>query len=699
MGLIIPRIAINKDTLSNYQLDISGNLYVSGSTLVDGSLSFKNQQITGVATPINSSDAANKYFVTSSLLPYATNASINSAAFIKSSALNPYATNASVGTALLPYATNASINAAGFIGPSGLLPYATNSSINAAGFIKSSALNPYATNASVGTALNKYLPLVGGTLTGQLDIRGSSKNTSADFFFLSSNEEVNTNQLIFTQGANNEWYIQAVEQGIAFRNIHINPYGGNVYINEGLVWNAVNDGPGSGLDADIVDGYHATSFFKQLADPATVNADAYSQTNQFESVYRNNDAYPGQTNFPTSYGQLLQFGNTVSDVQFYATSAQNQLLFRSKWWTQEWTAWNTMWHSGNSNISSVDWNAKNLILSGASPYVDLFSSGWNAHTYIQNGVSLDGNTTGDYLLFMNPASKGFSFEAGTSNRLLITPAGLIGIHKTPSYLLDIEGIAGTDGILARVQGDQYNGAVIDYNRAGVYHWSAGIGGQDVGNGIPVSYFGIAESGVVPRLVIAHTTGNVGIGTTSPFAKITLPSGGSYVGLLGWEAGTDSASHRWWMHTDYAIGGDFSISSEITKQHGPNPQVSRFYIDPIGNVGLGTLNPSDNLHVLNNIRSSNYMYAVNFILSSDASLKDKITPISTEPVNAEYKQFVMKNNPEQIRYGVIAQELQKVNPELVIKGADGMLSVSYIDLLIKEIASLKARVNELENKIR
>jgi hypothetical protein len=95
----------------------------------------------------------------------------------------------------------------------------------------------------------------------------------------------------------------------------------------------------------------------------------------------------------------------------------------------------------------------------------------------------------------------------------------------------------------------------------------------------------------------------------------------------------------------------------------------------------------------------YVYAANFQLTSDRALKKKIKNIPISPIKAKYKQFVMKDNPDQIRYGIIAQDLQKDNPELVSKGADGMLTVSYIDLLIKEIASLKARVEELEKKCK
>ena len=98
-------------------------------------------------------------------------------------------------------------------------------------------------------------------------------------------------------------------------------------------------------------------------------------------------------------------------------------------------------------------------------------------------------------------------------------------------------------------------------------------------------------------------------------------------------------------------------------------------------------------------NTNYLYATNFQLASDVSLKTNIKNIDLEPVDIDYKQFVMKKNPDQIRYGAIAQELQIKNPELVQESEDGMLSITYIDLLVKEVAYLKHEVEQLKSKIK
>jgi hypothetical protein len=97
-------------------------------------------------------------------------------------------------------------------------------------------------------------------------------------------------------------------------------------------------------------------------------------------------------------------------------------------------------------------------------------------------------------------------------------------------------------------------------------------------------------------------------------------------------------------------------------------------------------------------TSGTLTATNFILSSDERLKTNIEPIPISSVNIEYKQFELISDPNQLRYGVIAQELQKECPELIRTDENGTLSVAYIDLLIKEIAYLKNKIAELEKKI-
>jgi hypothetical protein len=115
----------------------------------------------------------------------------------------------------------------------------------------------------------------------------------------------------------------------------------------------------------------------------------------------------------------------------------------------------------------------------------------------------------------------------------------------------------------------------------------------------------------------------------------------------------------------------------------------------GSVGISQTNPSYKLDVTGNGRFTSTVTATNFILSSDERLKENVEKVCDNKVEADWKTFELKTEKGQKRYGVIAQELEKTNPEFVREDSQGFKSVAYIDLLIAKIAELEARLEKLE----
>jgi hypothetical protein len=102
-----------------------------------------------------------------------------------------------------------------------------------------------------------------------------------------------------------------------------------------------------------------------------------------------------------------------------------------------------------------------------------------------------------------------------------------------------------------------------------------------------------------------------------------------------------------------------------------------------------------LNNANDVTTGN-LTATNFILSSDRRLKENISYIKNlHKFDVDFVQFNLKAEPNILRFGVIAQDLEKVAPELVRTDSEGMKSVAYIDLLCVKIAQLEQRVTELE----
>ncbi|MDE5424043.1 tail fiber domain-containing protein [Ancylomarina sp. DW003] len=98
---------------------------------------------------------------------------------------------------------------------------------------------------------------------------------------------------------------------------------------------------------------------------------------------------------------------------------------------------------------------------------------------------------------------------------------------------------------------------------------------------------------------------------------------------------------------------------------------------------------------NNIVTTGTATASNFILSSDERLKTfKNEPI-VDVSSIDIRKFSYNDDEtNRDRYGVSAQELQKVAPEMVYEDDEGMLSVGYTDFLLARIAKLEKLVYKL-----
>ena len=114
------------------------------------------------------------------------------------------------------------------------------------------------------------------------------------------------------------------------------------------------------------------------------------------------------------------------------------------------------------------------------------------------------------------------------------------------------------------------------------------------------------------------------------------------------------------------------------------------------TATGCLVLSGGLGMAGALRVAGNAYALDFIGTSDISMKENIHPIEPKFLNTKYKNFNFKGTQD-LRVGVIAQELEIDYPEYIREDGNGIKSVSYIDLHSAEIAYLKAEILKL-NKL-
>jgi hypothetical protein len=205
-----------------------------------------------------------------------------------------------------------------------------------------------------------------------------------------------------------------------------------------------------------------------------------------------------------------------------------------------------------------------------------------------------------------------------------------------------------------------------------------------------------------------TTGNVGIGTISPISKLQISENNSNDnttnGITVEQSGTGAVVMQYlrtgvkrWV-TGLNSSNNFAISENLSV--GTD---QRIVIQSGGNVGIGTTSPSSKLHVIGDITSSGDVIAFS---SSDRQLKDNIIKINS-PLEKLSKiggyTFNWNNNQDTYTgkdYGVIAQEIEEIFPELVTTRENGYKAVKYekiIPLLIEAIKELSNKIKILEEK--
>ncbi len=226
------------------------------------------------------------------------------------------------------------------------------------------------------------------------------------------------------------------------------------------------------------------------------------------------------------------------------------------------------------------------------------------------------------------------------------------------------------------------------------------------------------------LVTIRGTGNVSIGPGITNDKLGVEagllidaanlaegpplSGEPYRGLRmgGPNSGEGISSNRT-VGSDNQSGLDFYTA-----------RAARLSITNSGNVGIGTQSPSQRLHVVGNICATGTIG-----VCSDARFKEHVEPVAgaLEKVDRlrgvafdwKREEFPDHQFAEDRQLGFIAQEVEKVLPQVVSRGADGYLSVDYgrlTPVLVEALRELRklhsnqlaqrdARIDLLEREIQ
>jgi Chaperone of endosialidase len=203
------------------------------------------------------------------------------------------------------------------------------------------------------------------------------------------------------------------------------------------------------------------------------------------------------------------------------------------------------------------------------------------------------------------------------------------------------------------------------------------------------------------------TGELGIGITSPSfrlevnGRMRIHSGGSNASSAGiWFNNNANNTNKGFvgMENDNSIG---FYGTGTPNGWGMVMEIST------GNVGIGTSGPTQKLHVIGNILAtgtitpSDYRYKKNIHPLENALAKlQQLNGVTYEMNRQAFPEW---NFEDTRQYGLIAQEVEKIFPEMVktidTKGYKGVDYVKLIPVLIEAIKDQQKEIEELRKAIQ
>ena len=601
----------------------------------------------------------------------------------------------------------------------------------------------------------RYVNVSGDTMTGLLTANGGisittdsllqwARNTDyAQIGFKNTGDSDTDSYMYFKMGDNGNEYFKWQQVSGSTTTDLMTLKSDALRFKGNVVWHAGNDGSGSGLDADLLDGLQASWFYQEGYVMAYRRIDA-SRLDQ-------NTWYPVTFNLFATYNVRIECRVALNSGTKPSWSTHVNGFSVRKIWEVNGSGWGTnpvnrrvlvsdYAFASTDPVRGIDQNTNSSLeyvyVRGGGVYYFYLSHniGATLHTssYTHNNITIAPTTTAPAVISRNVAYVSDNVASATKLQTARTIWGqsFNGTANVSGNMTGVGSITGSGSI--SMSGSITAGAYVyssgwfQNNKSACGLYNSAVDARWYANG----------SGWISDKKINATAGLGVSGTTTLGAAVQVPySGSAWIGMatrtnLIYSTTNNSTSAAHALYRVKANNGNALCFGGLGNELG-------FYAFTAANISSGTnavwkntywdmtnwtLHHGGVLHCTGGIYSDSYVSAKGNNSSSDIRLKNilcHIRPSIEAFAQAPLFKFAWKSNPDMVEIGSSAQYWRNVLPDTV-KERDGWLEMGYgnialagvitiardfetleqrVDRLEKENGKLKKKVKELERRTR
>ena len=220
---------------------------------------------------------------------------------------------------------------------------------------------------------------------------------------------------------------------------------------------------------------------------------------------------------------------------------------------------------------------------------------WNLQSYLNGEFYIGVSGVANYLTIASTGAATFS-----GNVFLNKSTPLLVLNDTSGSGAQIGSFSNNLNLIDNATGTK--GLVISLSTgAATFSSSVTAGGNVTGNGVTIGASDVRSSsniltlgGTSEVIRIAGSSGNVGIGTTSPLAKLHIESGTVTEMFIKSTSSGNNANVRFINDRSWGVGINMALASSAFEIYDYTAGANRLTINSSGSVGIGTTSPNGKL---------------------------------------------------------------------------------------------------------